>query len=279
MSNKIYKQKGGNKLNNKNEFLNWKFILPLFIGLLLIILVPLYYNYNKEDQKKLDNQSSQENKKQENAPKYLWGVDSASKTTKEMYKCVNENFGKPKVWGRYIGTNEEVSTGLTQQEIKLLHEKKIKILLIYNHFSNATTQKAGQQEAKKAIKYAKELRVPKDTLLFADIEPNYPVDSAFIKGWVETLNKSDYLPGIYGVFDKNQKLFSAFNKAGNDVKEKAIIWSAAPNMNITSKEKAPKYNPTGPKESKILGWQYGIDAKKCNIDTNLFKGEIEKNLW
>lgn len=237
--------------------------------------------------KKPSNQSntaSQKNNEsnQKEDKKTIWGVDSASKTTNEMYKCVKENYGEPYFWGRYLGNNGDVSTGLTKKEVKFLHDKKVKVLLIYNQFSNTTTKKRGIKEAETAIKMAKDINAPKGTVIFADIEPKYPVDSTFIKGWFDTIEKSDYHPGIYGIFDKDRKLYSQFNKATQEnkqINDQLILWTAAPNKGISSGKKAPKFNPSGPKESLLYGWQYGIDAKKCNIDTNLFKASINEYLW
>ncbi|HWO96582.1 MAG TPA: hypothetical protein VNM45_09645 [Bacillus sp. (in: firmicutes)] len=44
--------------------------------------------------------------------------------------------------------------------------------------------KMAKREAEKAINYANDLGVPMGVALFADIEPGYPVDSEFIRGWL-----------------------------------------------------------------------------------------------
>jgi hypothetical protein len=263
-------------LSSWKDLFNWRLLFWVAGALLLFVIFPIiYHQFHQSTEKPVHDQS-------EKVPKIVWGVDSASKVTDKVLACVNKNYGKPLVWGRYTKTSKGVSTGLTAQEVKFLHKNNLGILLIYNHFDKAMSKKAGQKEAKTAIQYAKNIKPPKGTVIFADIEPKYPVDPSFIEGWYETIALSDYHPGIYGVFDPQQKVFAAFNKAAKknrSIKQKTIIWSAAPQKGISAKKKAPKYSPIGPKDSLLYGYQYGIEAKSCNIDTDLFKGEILNYLW
>jgi hypothetical protein len=240
---------------------------------------------NSESANKSDNQNKnneKKNEKQQNSPELVWGVDSASMTTEEMCTCVEENFGTPSVWGRYLGTKEDVSKGISKEEASLIHSKGAKVLLIFNHFTEAVGYEKGKAEAAEAIRLAKNLGVPKGIAIFADIEPTYPVDSAFINGWYDGISSSPYKPGIYGIFDSERALFTAFNAAAENnenIKKNTYIWTAAPNIGITSEKNVPEFNPEVPKGSLTAGWQYGIDAKTCNIDTNLFKGEVLNVLW
>lgn len=78
----------------------------------------------------------------------VWGVDSASLTTSDLLSCVRENFGSPKVWGRYLGEKEGVSAGITPEEAELLKENDIKLLVIWNRFNDATGLENGQSEAR-----------------------------------------------------------------------------------------------------------------------------------
>ncbi len=212
----------------------------------------------------------------------VWGVDSASHTTSEMLSCVRENFGDPLIWGRYLGEKDGVSEGLTADEIELLHSNDIEILLIWNHFEDARGYENGRSEAEQAIAKAEEFAVPEGVALFADIEPNYPVDSEFIRGWSEVMFDSKYESGIYGIFDAESDLTKAFNEAAQSnshINEQTYIWTAAPNIGITSQSNVPKYEPEAPENSKVGGWQYGIDAESCNIDTNLFSKNMREVLW
>ncbi|MBN8201319.1 glycoside hydrolase domain-containing protein [Bacillus sp. NTK034] len=212
----------------------------------------------------------------------VWGVDSASLTTSDLLSCVRENFGSPKVWGRYLGEKEGVSAGITPQEAKLLQDNNIKLLVIWNRFNDATGLENGQSEAKAAVQLAQELGIPEGVAIFADIEPNYPVDSSFIEGWYQAMEESPYHPGIYGIFDKEQALTKSFSEAAaenSSILENTFIWTAAPNIGITEQKQAPGYKPEAPANSLIAGWQYGIDAEECNIDTNLFNKDILDVLW
>ncbi|WP_062106270.1 glycoside hydrolase domain-containing protein [Bacillus niameyensis] len=237
---------------------------------------------DKDNNKEEDKDKNKDKEKDKDKEKIYWGVDSANLTDDKFYSCVVDHFDKPAVWGRYLGDIENVSTALTKDEIKFLHSKDIKILVIYNLITDARGYDHGKDHANEAIKMAEQLGVPEGKAIFADIEPDFQVDAEFIKGWFDEVSKSKYEPGIYGVFSEEQKLFSVFGAAAEenkDLKNKTILWTAYPQEGITSKEKAPEYKPVAPEGSFVLGWQYGIDAETCNIDTNLFKGELLNYLW
>lgn len=213
--------------------------------------------------------------------KILWGVDSASFTTENLYRCTQENFGKPAFWGRYLGDRENISAGLTADEAAFLHSKNISILLIYNHVTDARGFDRGVTHAERAASMARELKVPEGRAIFVDIEPGYPIDSDFVKGWYQGMSAEKYMPAMYGVFAKEKELSAAFEKAVTEEKDinQMLLWTAHPQTGISVKAKAPKYEPEAPSGAKTLGWQYGIDAKECNIDTNLFNRQIENYLW
>lgn len=243
-------------------------------------------NNGKEEDKKDKNKEKAEDKDKANekqdSKKVIWGVDSASVTTEEVYVCVKKQFGKPEIWGRYLGTIEDVSQGITKEERQYLHEQEIKILAIYNHFNGAEGYDHGVELAQDAVSRAEEAGFPEGKAIFADIEPEYPVDAMFIQGWFDGIKDGSYHPGIYGVFAEEQSLFKEYQQAIKDreeIGEQLIIWSAHPQVEITSKEKAPEFEPVAPKGSFLLGWQYGLDAETCNIDTNLFKAEMNEYLW
>lgn len=248
-------------------------------------------NNDKEDTSNNDDGNKNEenngsdsngNKEEDKETSYLWGIDSASETTEDFYACVRDNFGDPKVVARYLGTNEGVSHGLTSEQVDLIHSNEADILLIYNGFTDATGFDNGVNEAKKAVELAQELGAPDGVAIFADIEPNYPVDAAFIEGWYDEVSKSAYEPAIYGIFDSGEALTNAFNKAAEnkgEIKENTYLWSASPNIGITTEEEAPEYNVDAPEGSLAYGWQYGINDETCNIDTNLFNSNLTDVLW
>lgn len=215
-------------------------------------------------------------------PQILWGVDTASPLDQAFLQCVVDNYGMPTVFGRYLETKEGVSTGLTPEEVELLHQQGIKIIPIYNHFTNATTYEGGAQEAQAAIAYAQQIGIPEGKAIFADIEPTYPVDEAFIRGWVETLQGSPYKPGIYGVFTNESALTTAYQAAiaaNQNIQSQTIIWSSNPDPGVTPQANAPEFQPGAPENVPVSIWQYGIDGETCNIDTNLIQSNILDFLW
>lgn len=229
---------------------------------------------NKDTSKEKNNDHS--DKKQ----KIYWGVDSSSPSnTDQRLACTKDHFGEPEVWGRYLGEKEGVSKGLTKKEAAFLHDKGIHILLIYNHFTDATGYGNGKKHAKQAIELAHQLDVPKQKAIFADIEPKYKVDSDFIQGWYDTLHDAKYKSGIYGSFTKGTNLTKAFSAVNDVAKDAIILWSSEPQQNTTTKKDAPSFNPQGPDQAKLYGWQYAIEAKECDIDLSLFKQGMIEALW
>ena len=222
------------------------------------------------------------NRDNEEFPDLVWGVDSASLTTPEFYACVRENFGEPLVWGRYLGDKEGVSFGLTADQVDLIQSEGAKILLIYNQFEDGTGYENGREQAQNAIRLAEEIGAPDGVAVFANVEPIYPIDADFITGWYEVMSDSQYELGIYGIFDPERELYIEFNAAADaneDIRENTYLWTAAPNVGITTEADAPEFNPTGPEGALVWGWQYGIDAETCNIDTNWFVGDLMDVLW
>lgn len=235
---------------------------------------------NGQEDNKDENVKDNSNKKENDETQELyWGVDSANYTDENMYSCVVDNFGDPEVWGRYLGENAGVSTGVDKQEIEFLHENNISILLIYNHVNEVTGSEQGQNHAEEAVTMAEELGVPERVALFLDVEPEYPVDSAFMEAWYKELENSNYQSGIYGVFEEGSNLLEAYNAMKQEIQENTIVWTAHPQKQITTKDNAPDFQPEGPGNSMLYGWQYGLEAESCTIDTNLFKGEIMEYLW
>ncbi|WP_245805836.1 glycoside hydrolase domain-containing protein [Bacillus alkalicellulosilyticus] len=214
----------------------------------------------------------------------LWGVDSASLTDQEFFACVINNFGDPVIWGRYLEDKDGVSFGLITEEVELLHDNGVSILVIYNHFTDGTTYEKGVSEAETAIEYAQNIGVPEGVAIFANVEPFYPIDSAFIQGWYDTIDPSEYTPAIYGVFspDGDNNVRIAFEAAVDDnpeILDNTIIWTNQPQIGITTEANAPEFDPQGPENALTWAWQYGIDAETCNIDTVLYESAILDFVW
>lgn len=212
----------------------------------------------------------------------IWGVDSAAKATEELYRCVTLNFGIPDVWGRYLNTIENVSEGLTKEEISFLKGKGVKILPIYNNFREAVGRQAGRVSAQNAIFNAQRLGIPKDVFIFANVERFFDVDANWIIGWAEMFYESSYRPGIY--HDPTEGPFSqAFCEAletSKVVKEQIVLWSAEPEVGATKKADFPAFKPTTPQcGGNVWAWQYGRDAKACPVDTILVQKRLYGHLY
>jgi hypothetical protein len=213
---------------------------------------------------------------------YVWGVDSAARVTDTLYDCVVSNYGKPKFWGRYLTTVPQVSDGLSQEEIQFLHQQEIKVMPIYNVFREALGYRNGQLMARNAIFHAQSLGFPKDIFIFANIEHFFLVDEAWIRGWVDVMYNSGYRPGLY--HDPTKGSFSeAYCLAAQNsatVKSQAVLWSAEPEIGVSSKQKAPTFAPALPPcTSLVWAWQYGRESSKCPIDTNLITNQLFNRLW
>lgn len=213
---------------------------------------------------------------------YYWGVDSAAKVTKELYDCVLKNFGKPSYWGRYLAPIQGVTEGLQRDEIELLHASGTKILPIYSAFREATGYPSGQVVAQNAIYHARRLGVPSGKVVFANIEKYFQVDAAWIRGFVNTIYTSGYKAGLYhdpvtGMFSKAFcDAVTKDAKAANQV----ILWSAEPEQGVTKPRNTPNFRPRKvPCKGNVWGWQYGRDADKCPIDTNLINSRFFEALW
>lgn len=215
-------------------------------------------------------------------PREIWGVDSAARVTKQLYSCVARNFGKPKYWGRYLTTVPDVSDGLTQQEIKFLHNNDIKIVPIYNNFRDAVGYRNGRVTAINATYQARKLGVPAGTFIFANIEKFFNVDESWIRGWTDALYSSGYRPGLYAD-PSTEKFNRAYCTAvSNEAKvgTQVVIWSQEPTPGVTKKSKAPSYQPIAPPcIANVWAWQYGENAEECPIDTDLMEPKLFQAIW
>ncbi|WP_047985741.1 glycoside hydrolase domain-containing protein [Ornithinibacillus californiensis] len=215
-------------------------------------------------------------------PRYLWGVDSAARVTDNLYNCVLSNFGSPLYWGRYLSTVPNVSVGLTDDEINFIRGKSVRILPIYNDFSDATGYRNGRVAAANAIYHAKRLAFPEGVFLFANTEKDFAIDEAWIRGWVDAIYPSGYLPGIYA--DPSSATFNeAYCTAASnneEISDQLVIWSQEPTPGPSNKTDAPTYKPVSPPcLSNVWGWQYGENAEACLIDTNLIDARLFEGLW
>ncbi|WP_099353617.1 glycoside hydrolase domain-containing protein [Fredinandcohnia onubensis] len=205
-------------------------------------------------------------------PRYVWGVDSAATADEELYTFVKSKLGNPKFWGRYLSEVPDVSAGLTRAEISFLRNRGIKVLPIYNVFSDAIGYEKGQIAARNAVFNARRLGIPNNVALFASVERFSAVDEAWIRGWVESIYPSGFRPGLYN--DPVKGDFSvAYCEAvrkNRQIAVQTILWSAEPEPGVTKERNAPTFKPISPKcKANVWVWQYGKDSEDCPIDTNL----------
>jgi hypothetical protein len=211
-----------------------------------------------------------------------WGVDSAAAVTEDLYQCVVTNFGQPDFWGRYLNTIENVSEGLTIEEFRFIRDKGMKLMPIYNNFSEAVGTRAGVVAARNAIFKARQLGIGEGSFIFANVERFFDVDANWIIAWVETFLSSPYRPGIYA--DPYEGPFNAAycqaTSINDIVIEQSVILSAEPEPGVTTKRNAPRiFAPSTPDcQANVWAWQYGRDADECPIDTVLMENRLFQTL-
>jgi len=210
-------------------------------------------------------------------PRYIWGVDSTATVTEKLYSSVRNNLGNPKFWGRYLSAVPGVSEGLTKDEISFIRSKGVKLLSIYNVFTEAMGYANGQTAARNAVFHSRRLGIQENTLLFANVERFDNVDEAWIRGWVETIMLSGYRSGIYhkpveGDFSRAYCQAVAQN---NQIAVQTILWSAEPDSGVSKERNAPKFSPLKPTcKANVWIWQYGRDVESGPIDTNLMDNRV-----
>lgn len=210
-----------------------------------------------------------------------WGVDSAARVTEELYKCVVNNFGQPDFWGRYLSQIANVSDALTVEEVRFIQDKGMKLLPIYNNFTQATGARGGSVAARNAIFKARSLGIAEGSFLFANVENFFEVDADWIIAWVDAFFESPYRPGFYGDPDEGtfNEAYCQAVAASNRVRQQAVIWSAEPEPGVTTKRRFPIYAPSRPDcAANVWAWQYGRDADACPIDTVLMEQQLYETL-
>ncbi|WP_100374026.1 glycoside hydrolase domain-containing protein [Bacillus sp. FJAT-45037] len=210
-----------------------------------------------------------------------WGVDSAAAVTEDLYACVTSNYGQPDFWGRYLTTIENVSDGLTREEIGYIRNQGMKIMPIYNNFSEAIGDRAGHVAARNAIFQARRLGIGEGSFIFANIENFFPVDAAWITAWAGAFLNSPFRPGYYGdpVEGDFNAAYCAAAESSETVRQQAVIFSAEPEPGTSPKNRIPRYNPARPDcEANVWAWQYGRDSETCPIDTVLMETKLYESL-
>jgi hypothetical protein len=212
----------------------------------------------------------------------VWGVDSAENVTEALFQCVKKNFGSPKFWGRYLSQVEGASEGLSQHEIKFIRDRGMKVMPIYYVFETAVGYEKGRVSARNAVYHARRLGIPKDIVIFANVERFFDVDEPFVRGWVESIYNTGYRPGFY--HDSTERGFAeSYCQAvqnNPEVAVQAILWSAEPETGISTEKNAPNYTPQAPScKANVWAWQYGRDTEACLIDAVLADRKLLQFLY
>jgi hypothetical protein len=139
-----------------------------------------------------------------------WGVDSAVTVDPTFYSSVQQTYGTPDFWARYIGDNrtsfnvqngcnlapsQSYSKDITSTEVTAATNDGFDILPVYFNYPKTAVTGAtcGQNYAKAAIAFAQRWNgpaIPQGTAIFVDIEFDAPTDAAFIKGWYDAFNST-----------------------------------------------------------------------------------------
>ncbi|ERN52126.1 glycoside hydrolase domain-containing protein [Alkalihalophilus marmarensis] len=210
-----------------------------------------------------------------------WGVDSAAAVTQELYECVTSSYGQPDFWGRYLTTIENVCDGLTPEEIHFIRDQGMKIMPIYNNFSEAVGERAGAVAARNAIFQARRLGILEGSFIFATIENFFNVDPAWLIAWSDAFYTSPYRPGFLGdpVEGGFNEAYCNASEASESIRQQAVIFSAEPEPGTTPKNRIPRYNPARPScDANVWAWQYGRDSENCPIDTVLMETRLYEAL-
>ena len=131
------------------------------------------------------------------APAAFWGVDSLEPVDQAFFDAVKTKIGVPAFWGRYIGKQGT----LTHDEVALLHKNACKVLVIFRDTGSGqlTSRGQAQEQAKSAVTFAHDLRIPGGVWIYADTEyPSQSPTAEWFAGWFETLQRSPYGAGVYG---------------------------------------------------------------------------------
>ncbi|MCP1144757.1 glycoside hydrolase domain-containing protein [Lysinibacillus endophyticus] len=208
---------------------------------------------------------------------YHWGVDSSQNVTQQLYNAVRQTYGKPDFWGRYLTRVEGASEGLTNDEIRLILQNGTKLMPIYNDFKRAVGENHAKVVAMNAAYQAKRLGIKKGAPIFAYIDRSIEVDSDWIRGYVDYLYNTNYKPGFY-YYPSEGKFVESYCEAierDKRVANQSILWSAEPEVGLTTAKDAPPFKPIEPNcDANVWAWQYGRDTENLHINTNLIDPRI-----
>ena len=216
-----------------------------------------------------------------------WGVDSADPVTTAAWNAAYGLLGRlPQFWGRYVGGDYAV----TPAEIAYLHEKHCKLLIAYNATGPsdvAGDEAAGVADANAAIAAMKALGVPAGVYVYADVEAEWAPSTAWIEGWVATLDGSPYGPGFYCNPDSDEEFAAAYDAAYAAAPQhfaRTRLWSSEPEPYGGSECDQPpptSWAPSTPARnaSGTVVWQYVESCTMAAVDCDLATAAGLATMW
>lgn len=203
-----------------------------------------------------------------------FGVDSKHKSTSilqnnlTLFEWVERNKELPCYWGRNIvGENS-----LTLDEIDFLHENACEIVPIYIDLGNKESEEQGIDVARGAVKRAKELQIPKGTVIYLEITINDDIKSQFIVGFAKGLITEGYIPGFKSITDAEFNFDAKFSQAAQTdpaVINKCLVWAVSPSLkeyyrvtttHLLYPDKWAPFAPSCIRQKDVAIWQYGMEC-------------------
>lgn len=207
----------------------------------------------------------------------FFGVDSKVPANRvlqnnlTLFEWARRNKTYPAFWARNISGKD----CLTKDEIDFLYDKACKVAAVYcnDDRDSKDTEERGRLAAEKAAKCASDLGIPKETVVFLEIEDAERATTEYLKGYAAGLMNLGYTPGLKANTDSLYQFDCEFSRGlqmYRDVFKFCLIWATAPNVKEYSQITTTHlihpdcwkpFAPSGTKRSDIALWQYG---KECH---------------
>jgi len=228
-------------------------------------------------------------------PSAFWGVDSLEKATKPigsstLFDVVASQAGmRPAFWGRYLGDTGNLTLG----EIIFLHARNCNILIIFRDTTTASvkTYLQGADQAKAAIRFARNLGVPGGVWIYADLEPGQAPTAEWFQGWFKTMQDptiSPYGGGVYGNTatgqDFNRPYCVAYNSFTSAQQAVAYVYANQPQRScVNSAAAAPPFSNvmSPPCNPPTVIYQYSLNClfNKTKVDLDVANAKGFASMW
>ena len=212
---------------------------------------------------------------EERVSKLYFGVDSKIQSDDllqnniDMFEWILRNKIHPNFYGRYITGLD----ALTKEEISFLHSKGCKICPIYSVSCKKEREIEGIKIAEGIEGIVFDLGIPKQTVIFLEIEDGEDITTDFMRGFVTAMIKFGYTPGFKTNTDARYGFDRAFSRGlqtDGDAFSKCLIWAVAPTIkeydgmtttHLIHPDEWKPFAPSGVSREQIAIWTYG---KNCH---------------